>query len=176
MVRPFLRQCSFQSVTKCDACKRASLFPASDDSWETHITHHSGIFVSSPSCRRVSCRFYDEVNSDIAQYVSVRSASWTVNLRVGLEESPVATHGTRIRPIVFYSQTGCTTTGPLVPLRPFLYRPVSCRGRSLHEESVMLSLIIEALERNRGLHSPSLAEKDRWKLVNFPGEAFNALC
>ena len=44
------------------------------------------------------------------------------------------------------------------------------QGRSLHEESMMLSLIIEALDRNRGLHSPPLAERDRWKLVNFPGE------
>ena len=46
-------------------------------------------------------RVYNEVNSDITRYVSVRSTSWTVNLRVGLEESPVAARGTRIRPIVF---------------------------------------------------------------------------
>ena len=46
-------------------------------------------------------RVYNEVNSDITRYVSVRSTSWTVNLRVGLEESPVAARGTRIRPIMF---------------------------------------------------------------------------
>ena len=46
-------------------------------------------------------RVYNEVNSDITRYVSVRSTSWTVNLKVGLEESPVAARGTRIRPIMF---------------------------------------------------------------------------
>ena len=40
----------------------------------------------------------------------------------------------------------------------------------------MLNLIIEALERNRSPLSPPLAERDRWKVVNFPGEAFDALC
>ena len=50
------------------------------------------------------------------------------------------------------------------------------QGRSLHEESAMLNLIIEALERNRGLLSPPLAERDRWIVVNSPGDAFGALC
>ena len=40
----------------------------------------------------------------------------------------------------------------------------------------MLNLIVEALERNRGPLSPPLAERDRWKVVNFPGEAFNVFC
>ena len=43
-------------------------------------------------------------------------------------------------------------------------------------------MIIEALERNRSLLSPPLAERVRWKVVNFPGHAvdsgnaFDALC
>ena len=49
-------------------------------------------------------------------------------------------------------------------------------GRSLHEENAMLNLIIEALERNHGLLSPPLAERDRWKVVNFLGDAFDPLC
>ena len=49
-------------------------------------------------------------------------------------------------------------------------------GRSLHEESAILNLVIEALERNRSLLSPTLAERDRWKVVYSPGDAFDALC
>ena len=43
--------------------------------------------------------------------------------------------------------------------------------RSLLEESAIINLIIGALERNRGLLSPPFAERDRWKVVNFPGDA-----
>ena len=47
---------------------------------------------------------------------------------------------------------------------------------------VIRFMIIEALERNRSLLSPPLAERVRWKVVNLPGhavdrgDAFDALC
>ena len=51
----------------------------------------------SLSCRRVSCRIYDEVNGNITRYVSVRSASWMVYLKAGFEESPVTAHDIGLR-------------------------------------------------------------------------------
>ena len=51
----------------------------------------------SLSCRRVSCRIYDEVNGNILWYVSVRSTSWMVNLKAGVDESPVTAHHKGLR-------------------------------------------------------------------------------